>query len=73
MPNEVSLKAFPSCGQEALAILYLRNQDLTEKTPEEIARMYNDAYGKICAEFKELRKEEKEERRKSHGSMAFYN
>ena len=69
----VSLSSFPANRIEALAILYLQNQDLSEKTPEEIVRIYNDAYEKIGAELKELRKEEREERRKPHGNMVFFN
>lgn len=35
---------FPSSREEALAWLYIQNQDLTGKTPEEISELYWSAY-----------------------------
>lgn len=61
MPQEKSV--FPSCKQEALAMAYVQAQDLSSKTPEEIANMYNDAYNKICDAFKAMLKEQHEKRR----------
>ncbi len=40
-------KFFPSTKAEALAMLYLQNQNLSGKSPEEIAELYQDAYQKI--------------------------
>lgn len=40
MNQEVKLKAFPSNCYEALTMLYLQNQDLSSKTPEEIHTLY---------------------------------
>ena len=34
------LKMFPANADEALALLYLQNQDLSEKSPEELAEWY---------------------------------
>ena len=48
--SDNSFKYFPSDSVEALAMLYLSTVDLKGKTPEEIARMYYDAYRKIEAE-----------------------
>lgn len=42
---------------------YVQAQDLSSKTPEEIANMYNDAYNKICDAFKAMLKEQHEKRR----------
>lgn len=49
MPNDVNLKTFPRGFQEALAILYMENQDLSGMEPEQILDMYLDTYEKICA------------------------
>ncbi len=61
--------AFPSDRRSALAILYLQNQDLSGKTPEEIAHMYNDAYGRIDSAFDAMRDEKKQQRRSRDTSM----
>lgn len=39
---------FPDSRTEALAMLYLQNQDLKDKTPEEIYVMYRDAYERFA-------------------------
>ena len=41
------LQTFPDGKIEALAMLYLQNQDLSNLTPEEILDKYNDAYQRI--------------------------
>lgn len=46
MAND-TLKTFPSDKESALAFLYVKSQDLTGKSPEEILDMYDDAYEKI--------------------------
>lgn len=38
------LHTFPSSPTEALAMLYLQQQDLRGKTPEEIQTMYYETY-----------------------------
>ena len=45
--SSVSLNSFPQNNCEALALLYLQNQDLSQKTPEQICEMYWDAYFRI--------------------------
>ena len=45
--NEVTLRAFPSNKTEALAMLYVQSQDLTDVTPEELLDKYQDAYKRI--------------------------
>lgn len=42
-----SVKGFPSSSTEALAYLYIKQQDLHGKTPAEIHTMYQDAYYEI--------------------------
>ena len=41
---ENSFKTFPSSRTEALAMLYLQNQDLSGKSPKEIQEMFLIAY-----------------------------
>lgn len=48
---------FPSNRHEALALLYIRSQDLSGKSPEDIVAMYVDAYGRIRAKFRAIREE----------------
>lgn len=39
---------FPSNLIEALTMLYLQNQDISGKTPEEIDRLYWETYKRIA-------------------------
>ena len=45
--SDTNLRTFPCDEREALAMLYVQNQDLTGLTPEEIYDKYCDAYEKI--------------------------
>lgn len=40
MSNDVNLNTFPSNRVQALTMLYLQNQDLTDKSPSEIVDLY---------------------------------
>ncbi|MGG0185156.1 hypothetical protein [Bacillus rhizoplanae] len=40
MSNNVDLNTFPSNRVQALTMLYLQNQDLTDKSPSEIVDLY---------------------------------
>lgn len=51
--NEVKLDTFPSNEYQALAMLYVQSQDLSNKTPEDLLDMYQDAYQRIRAHRKE--------------------
>ncbi|MBR2047102.1 MAG: hypothetical protein IJ960_00740 [Oscillospiraceae bacterium] len=51
--------AFPEVKEEALAMLYVQNQDLTGKTPEEIADIYEEAYQKIVRHYNAKRDAQK--------------
>ena len=42
--EDIELKTFPSSNIEALALLYVQNQDLKGKTPAEIHTMYQALY-----------------------------
>lgn len=53
---------FPDSKQEALALEYIKSKDLSGKTPEEVAELYEDAYTRICEKFKDLRDEKRAER-----------
>lgn len=65
-------KGFPSSKQEALAMAYVQAQDLSSKTPEEIAAMYDDAYSKICDAFKAILKEQNERRRSENPPRSIF-
>lgn len=56
------LRIFPESVTEALAMAYLNSRDLTEKTPEDIARIYEDAYRRIYAERRAISKEKREQK-----------
>lgn len=45
--SEVRLNTFPSNKIEALAMLYLQNRDLKNKTPEQLLDMYYEAYERL--------------------------
>ena len=45
--DDVILHSFPSNECEALALLYVQNQDLSNVSPEELWDKYQDAYEKI--------------------------
>lgn len=47
MSDKTDLYTFPSSEFEALALLYIQNQDLSGLTPEEIYDKYHEAYNKI--------------------------
>ena len=59
------MQFFPSYPQEALAMLYVQNQDLSGKNPEDLAVMYYDAYERICGKAKEVKKEKTAAKRES--------
>lgn len=42
-------KTFPSDYVEALTMLYLERQDLSDKTPEDLVEMYWATYDKVSA------------------------
>ena len=48
---------FPRTKEEALALIYVQAQDLTDVTPEELLSMYNDAYTRIAAPNERVYKE----------------
>lgn len=55
--DEISLNTFPARRAEALALLYVQSRDLSEKTPEDITRMYLDAYTRVNEEMRKVRNE----------------
>jgi len=52
--DDVKLNAFPSDEYEALAMLYVQSQDLSNVSPEQLLDMYRDAYKRIREHRKEL-------------------
>ena len=55
MANEFSFSTFPSSKLEALAFLYLKNQDISQLSPEELLEKYNETYEKLREHNKTLR------------------
>ncbi len=53
--SEINLSTFPDSKLEALALLYVQSQNLSDKSPSEILDMYDDAY-------QELRNHQKKKR-----------
>jgi hypothetical protein len=54
MSDSVELSTFPQSKYEALAMLYLQNQNLSGLTPGEILDKYDEAYDKIRLRHKEV-------------------
>lgn len=50
---------FPSNKTEALTMLYLQNQDLSNLSPEELADKYQKTYDKIRQRNKEIQAEKR--------------
>ncbi len=50
MSNAVELSTFPASVEQEIAMLYVKTQDLTGKSPVDIYNMYWDAYNKILAD-----------------------
>ncbi len=45
--DNITLKAFPSSAYEYIAMLWIQQQDLNDKSPIEIADMYYNALSEI--------------------------
>ena len=54
-----TLRTFPDSKFEALALLYVQSQDLSNKTPKELLDMYENAYEDIRERSKERYNEKK--------------
>lgn len=48
----VNLDTFPSTKSEALTMLYLQNQNLSEMSPEDIVNLYSKTLNEIRVAFK---------------------
>ena len=48
---------FPSNKIQALAMVYLQNQDLSGKSPEQLTAIYLDAYEKVNIAFRKSRED----------------
>lgn len=55
MSDNVKLSTFPSSKSEALTMLYLKNQDLSNLSISEIAQKYSDTEKQFKEAFKEQR------------------
>lgn len=58
--SDTILKTYPGNEIEALAMLWIQNQDLSNTTPEELFDKYQDAYDKIRERKKQKRQEQHE-------------
>ena len=56
--DDVKLYTFPSDECEALAMLFVQSQDLSNVSPEGMLDMYRDAHKRIREHRKELNKKE---------------
>ncbi len=59
MNEPIKLNSFPSSTAEALALVYVQNQNLEGKSPKEITSLYYDAYFEIQANISKIRLESK--------------
>ena len=64
MADNISLSTFPNNSLDALTMLYIQNQDLSGKTPEELVDLYDETYDKI-----RNRKKENREKKRSNKSI----
>ncbi len=55
--DEIRLHSFPSDYTQVLALIYLKNCDLTGKSPKEIFHTYRDALDEILAEQQKIDEE----------------
>ena len=55
--DEIIVQGFPQNDLEALALLYVQHQDLTDITPEGLLDMYESAYETMAA----IRKQQNDE------------
>lgn len=51
MSDKISVQQFPSSELEAIALLYVQNQDLSGKTPTEMINLYYEAYYEILGDY----------------------
>lgn len=51
--SSVKLNSFPSTKSEALAMLYLQNQDLSNLSPDQLVSKYTEVYESIRDKFSE--------------------
>lgn len=58
MADNTNFSTFPSNAYEAMAMLYMQNQNLVGLSPEAIYDRYHDAYKKIREHAREKRKED---------------
>lgn len=64
MSDSVSLSTFPKNEDEALAMLYVKNQDLKGKSIKEIAEIYYNAYYEFHYQTREIEIEARNKFRK---------
>lgn len=56
--NQVKLSSFPSCKEEALTMLYLDKLDLSNLSPEDLAKKYIEVEKEIKEALKNHKRKE---------------
>lgn len=54
--DDISFRTFPNSRNEAITMLYLQNQNLEGKTPEELAALYAETFTEVQNAFYEISK-----------------
>lgn len=62
MSDSVNLSTFPAGRVDALTMLYLERQDLSNMSPEELTDMYLEVHSKIITRFSEVNKIKKQKK-----------
>lgn len=63
MADNISLSTFPNNSLDALTMLYIQNQDLSGKTPEELVDLYDEIYERVHNRKKENREKKRASKR----------
>lgn len=59
MSDSINLSTFPSNKIDALTLLYLEQQNLSDLTPEELVDKYIEVHNKILDKFKTSRNDKR--------------
>lgn len=55
--SDVNLSTFPKGKESALTMLYLEKQDLSDLSPTELAKKYDEVYEEISSYYHQINKE----------------
>ncbi|WP_034218453.1 hypothetical protein [Lachnoclostridium phytofermentans] len=54
MSNDISFSTFPSSKTQALTMLYLQKADISDLTPSQLAKKYDEVYEEISSHYKQV-------------------